>query len=57
LFFERVDEILPAQRSHDVLGIVEQFEQNVVASANAVKDDSFLIPPPSRCGSPGRLEV
>jgi hypothetical protein len=43
LFFERVDEILPAQRIDDVLGIVEKFEQNVVASANAVKDDTFLI--------------
>jgi hypothetical protein len=43
LFFERVDEILPAQRADDVQGIVEHFEQNVVAAANAVKDDANLV--------------
>jgi hypothetical protein len=43
LFFERVDEILPAQSTNDAQGIVEHFEQNVVASANAVKDDANLV--------------
>jgi hypothetical protein len=43
LFFERVDEILPAQRANDLQGIVEHFEQNVVASANAVKDNANLV--------------
>jgi hypothetical protein len=43
VLFERVDEILPAQRTDDVQGIVEHFEQNVVASANAVKDDANLV--------------
>jgi hypothetical protein len=43
LFFERVDEILPAQRANDLQGIVEHFEQNVVASANAVKDHANLV--------------
>lgn len=43
LFFERVDEILPAHSTYDVQGIVEHLEQNVVASANAVKDDANLV--------------
>jgi hypothetical protein len=43
LLFERVDEILPAQRTNDLQGIVEHFEQNVVAAANAVKDDANLV--------------
>src|SRR6266849_7511587 len=43
LFFERVDEILPAQRANDLQRIVEHFEQNVVAAANAVKDDANLV--------------
>ncbi len=43
LFFERVDEILPAHRADDVQGIVKHFEQNVTASANAVKDDANLV--------------
>jgi predicted Ser/Thr protein kinase len=44
VLFERVDEILPAQRANDVQGIVEHLEQNVVTSANAVKDDANLVP-------------
>jgi hypothetical protein len=43
VLFERVDEILPAQRANDLQGIVEHFEQDVVASANAVKDDANLV--------------
>src|SRR5229473_8157067 len=43
LFFERVDEILPAQSTNDAQGIVEHFDQNVVASANAVEDDANLV--------------
>jgi hypothetical protein len=43
VLFERVDEILPAQRTNDVQGVIEHFEQNVVASANAVKDDANLV--------------
>jgi hypothetical protein len=43
LFFERVDEILPAHRASDVQGIVEHLEQDLVASANAVKDEANLV--------------
>jgi hypothetical protein len=43
VLFERVDEILPAQCANDVQGIVEHFEQKIVASANAVKDDANLV--------------
>jgi hypothetical protein len=43
LFFGRVDEILPAHRADDVQGIVEHLKQDVVASANAVKDDANLV--------------